>query len=120
SRSAIAPTIPHMGEQLLQVSAQSSGANPRVQYRQGPCTPRARAGGQPRRVAYFFFGRSQPSTTACRERATVSRPAGASRVTTEPAAMVASLPIVTGATSELLEPMKAPSSMRVVDLFTPS
>src|SRR5690606_20736318 len=74
-----------------------------------------------RRMApYFFVGRCQPSTTLCRERATVSLPAGAGLVTTEPAAMVASWPMVTGATSELLEPMKAPSSIVVRDLFTPS
>jgi hypothetical protein len=41
-------------------------------------------------------------------------------VITEPAPMVALLPIVTGATSALFEPMKAPSSMVVVALFTPS
>ncbi len=39
---------------------------------------------------------------------------------TEPAAMVAPSPMVTGATSELLEPMNALSPMVVVDLFTPS
>src|SRR3546814_12548246 len=38
---------------------------------------------------YFFVGRCQPSITDCRERATVSLPAGASRVPTEPAATVA-------------------------------
>ena len=50
----------------------------------------------------------------------LSRSSGASRVMTDPAAMVAPFPIVTGATSELLDPMKAPSSIRVVDLLAPS
>ena len=55
-----------------------------------------------------------------RARATVSSFSGASRVMTEPAPMVAPAPMLTGATRALLEPMKAPSPMCVVDLFTPS
>ena len=55
-----------------------------------------------------------------RPRATVSSPAGASWVITEPAPMVASAPIFTGATSEEFEPMKAPSPISVANLFTPS
>ena len=34
--------------------------------------------------------------------------------------MVAPAPTLTGATKAVLEPMKAPSSIRVLDLFTPS
>ena len=49
-----------------------------------------------------------------------ARRAGASLVITEPAPMVASAPTVTGATRALLEPMKAPSPIRVRCLFTPS
>ena len=45
---------------------------------------------------------------------------GASRLIVDPAPIVASLPIVTGATSEALEPMNAPSSITVRCLFTPS
>src|SRR3546814_6482117 len=56
---------------------------------------------------YAFFGRCQPSMVTWRARATVSSPAGASLPITEPAPMVAPLPIVTGATSDALEPMKA-------------
>jgi len=41
-------------------------------------------------------------------------------VITEPAATVATSPITTGATSELLDPMKARSPMVVCDLLTPS
>ena len=68
----------------------------------------------------LFAGRCHPSIVDCRARATVSFPSGASRVTTEPAAIVASRPIVTGATSDAFEPMNAPSSIVVVNLFTPS
>ena len=53
----------------------------------------------------------------CRARAMVSLPSGVSFVITEPAPIVASRPIVTGATSELFEPMNAPSPMVVVDLM---
>ncbi len=45
---------------------------------------------------------------------------GAFLVITDPAPMVASGPTATGATSDALEPMKAPSPIVVVDLFTPS
>ena len=71
---------------------------------------------------YFgaFTGRFQPGNVSWRPRAIVSSLSGASLVITEPAPIVASLPIVTGATSALFDPMKAPSSIRVVALFTPS
>ena len=46
--------------------------------------------------------------------------AGASLPITDPAPMVAFLPMVTGATSAELEPMKAPSSMVVTNLLMPS
>ena len=55
-----------------------------------------------------------------RARATVSLPSGAGREITEPAPTVAPLPMLTGATSELLEPTKALSPIWVIDLFTPS
>src|SRR3546814_10416503 len=64
----------------------------------------------------FFFGRCQPSTVTWRARATVSSPAGASLPITEPAPMVAPLPIVTGATSDALEPMKARSEEHTSEL----
>jgi hypothetical protein len=67
-----------------------------------------------------FTGRFQPSMVACLARATVSLSAAASRVITEPAAMVAFAPMRTGATSELFEPTKAPSPISVLNLFTPS
>ena len=65
---------------------------------------------------YFgvFTGRTQPSSVTWRARATVNSPAGASLLITEPAAIVAPSPIVTGATSALLEPMKALSWIVVV------
>ena len=55
----------------------------------------------------FLCGRCHPSSVLCRARATVSFPAGASLVITDPAAMVAPSPPVTGATSDAFEPMKA-------------
>jgi hypothetical protein len=57
---------------------------------------------------------------AWRSRAMVSLSAGASFVITEPAPIVAFAPISTGATSELFEPMKAPSPIYDTNLFTPS
>jgi hypothetical protein len=45
---------------------------------------------------------------------------GASRLITEPAPMVAPAPISTGATSAVLEPMKASSPMTVRCLLAPS
>src|SRR5204863_9576819 len=48
-------------------------------------------------------GRCQPLIVTWRARDTVSSPAGASPVITEPAPMVAPAPISTGATSALLE-----------------
>jgi hypothetical protein len=39
---------------------------------------------------------------------------------TEPAPIVAPAPIATGATSEALEPMKAPAPISVRDLMKPS
>src|SRR3546814_5898279 len=68
---------------------------------------------------YAFFGRCQPCTVTWRARATVSSPAGASLPIPEPAPLVAPLPIVPGATSAALEPVKAFSWFVVVDLFTP-
>ena len=67
-----------------------------------------------------FFGRFQPGMLCWRPRATVNSPSGALRVITDPAPIVASLPMFTGATSDELEPMKAPSCIRVSDLLTPS
>src|SRR3546814_10994319 len=49
---------------------------------------------------YAFFGRCQPCTVTWRARATVSSPAGPSLPFTEPAPLVAPLPIGHGATSE--------------------
>src|SRR4051794_373969 len=63
----------------------------------------------------FFSGRFQPSSVTCFARVSVSLPSGASLVIVLPAPVVASLPMRTGATSMLPEPMNAPSSMVVVD-----
>lgn len=83
--------------------------------------PPRRVGGAGAPAAdYFFCVRFHPSIVACRARATVSLPAGASRLTTEPAPIVAPSPTLTGATSAVFEPMKAPSPIVVLDLFTPS
>src|SRR5690606_35128331 len=68
----------------------------------------------------FFSGRFQPSTMDWRAREMVRVSAGALRVITEPAPIVAPGPISTGATSAELEPMKAPSPITVADLFAPS
>lgn len=73
-----------------------------------------------RRYRGFFFGRSQPSITVCRPRASESLPAGASRVITDPAPIVASRPTRTGATSDVFDPMNAPSSIVVTCLLAPS
>jgi hypothetical protein len=78
------------------------------------------AGDGSQRYRGFFTGRCQPSIVACLPRATVSSPAGALRVITDPAPIVAPSPTVTGATSAVLDPMKAPLPIVVVDLFTPS
>ena len=71
-------------------------------------TPRVRRG-------HGLRGRCQPGNVSWRPRATVSSPSGAFLVITEPAPMVASAPMVTGATSDALEPMNAPSPIVVVD-----
>ena len=47
-------------------------------------------------------------------------PGGTFLVITEPAPVLASFPTLTGATKEVLEPMKAPSSNFVLYLFFPS
>src|SRR5690606_2262845 len=71
--------------------------------------------------AYFFFvGRCQPSISVWRARPTASVLSGTSEVMVEPAPVVAPSPIVTGATSEALEPMKALSPITVFDLLAPS
>ena len=73
-----------------------------------------RAGPMPVLRSYLFFcGRVQPSRVICRARARVSLPASQSCVMVLPAAVVAPLPMCTGATSELLEPMTTSSPMVV-------
>src|SRR5690606_24592044 len=74
--------------------------------------PRARSLSRLRR-SYTLVGRLHPGMVDCRERASVKASSGASRVTTDPAPMVAPLPTRTGATSAVFEPMKAPSSIVV-------
>ena len=49
-----------------------------------------------------------------------ARPPGTSAVITEPAPTIAPSPIVTGATSAVFEPMKAPAPISVRCLKTPS
>ena len=67
-----------------------------------------------------FCGRFQVGRLACRARATVSCPAGASRPMVEPAPIVAPSPIVTGATSTQLLPTCTSAPIVVRCLFTPS
>ena len=67
-----------------------------------------------------FCGRCQPAMVAWRARVTVSSPAGASLLMTEPAPMVAPSPMVTGATSTLLLPMCTPLPITVRCLLAPS
>jgi NodT family efflux transporter outer membrane factor (OMF) lipoprotein len=69
----------------------------------------------------FFVGRFQPGIVRWpRARHSVSSSAGAFCVIVEPAAMKARSPIVTGATSWLSVPMKAPSPIVVTCLLAPS
>ena len=56
----------------------------------------------------------------CLPRATLKESAGTSRVIVEPAPIIAPSPIVTGATSALLEPIKAPAPITVRCLLNPS
>ena len=62
---------------------------------------------------YFLTGRFQPSILRCLARPTAKVSSAMAVVITEPAPVVALLPIVTGATSELFEPIKAPSPIMV-------
>src|SRR5699024_4197282 len=71
-------------------------------------------------ASVFLRGRLQPWICCWRLRATLNSPGAASRVMVDPAPTLAWAPIVTGATSEALEPMKAPSPITVRNLFTPS
>ena len=108
SRSAIAPTMPHM---------RGIPEARRLVYR--PPVKRGR-GCAAFQAPGFLVGRRQPRAwkrrlardgELARRRVPADHRAGADE---------ASALMVTGATSELLEPMKAPSPMVVVDLFTPS
>ena len=65
-------------------------------------------------------GRRQLLTSLRGARVRHKPPSGTSRPTAEPAPTVAPLPIRTGATSELLEPINAPSSTTVLCLLAPS
>src|SRR5690606_8726768 len=63
---------------------------------------------------------TQPSMLRCCPAATPSAPAGTSRRMTEPAAVYAPSPTVTGATNMLSAPVRAWEPMTVRCLFTPS
>src|SRR6185369_13118269 len=67
-----------------------------------------------------FCGRCQPASVSCLARDTVSASGGASLVSVVPAPSVAPRPTRTGATSWLSEPMKASSSIIVLNLLAPS
>jgi len=67
-----------------------------------------------------LVGRCQPAMFRCLPRAMASSSSCTSLVIVEPAPTVAFLPIITGATKELFEPIKAPLPMMVLDLLTPS
>ena len=56
----------------------------------------------------------------CFPRATASSSSATSLTITEPAPVVAILPMLTGATRDAFEPIKAPSPIIVFDLLTPS
>src|SRR4029450_6001155 len=64
--------------------------------------------------------RTQPATFRCWARATAMAPAGTSAVITEPAAVYAPFPTVTGATNMLSAPVRAWSAIVVGCLGTPS
>ncbi len=68
----------------------------------------------------FFTGLCQPSMLRCRPRPRPRVCAGTSSVITEPAPVVAPSPSVSGATSELLEPMNTSSPITVRNLLAPS
>ena len=63
---------------------------------------------------------AQPGTSFCSARVRPSARAFTSRLITLPAPTTAPAPILTGATNDEFEPMKAPAPMSVSDFFTPS
>src|SRR5690606_3931691 len=63
---------------------------------------------------------TQPSTLRCGARLTARAPGGTSVVTTEPAAVYAPSPTLTGATSIVSLPTRTPSPTTVRCLATPS
>src|SRR5262249_59237600 len=74
---------------------------------------------------FSFLARSrkalaQPAISFCLPRATASASAATSLVITEPPPLIAPSPILTGATSAVSEPMKAPAPISVTDLVKPS
>jgi len=99
------------GDACRVVAAVFQAAQPFHQYRGD--VPAANGANDSTHLQDSFLGLCQPSTVTCRGRVRVSFCSGASRVMTEPAPMVAPSPMLTGATSALLEPMKASSPMSV-------
>ena len=63
---------------------------------------------------------AQPGNVSCFPRARARSPGATSLVTTDPDPTMAPAPMVTGATSELFEPTKAPSPTVVRCLKKPS
>ena len=70
-------------------------------------------------IAFFLFS-TQPSMFRCFPALTANAPAGTSSRIVVPVPTYASRPTVTGAISCVSLPMKAPSSIVVVDFWTPS
>src|SRR6267143_3824249 len=66
------------------------------------------------------FSRAHPCFTICRARPITSESSGTSSVTQDAAPTYAPFPTRTGATKVLSLPIKTPSSITVVCLFTPS
>ena len=71
-------------------------------------------------LRYFLLGRCQPGILRCLPRATLNSLSATFLTITEPAPVVAISPMVTGATNEVFEPIKAPAPIMVFDLFMPS
>ena len=84
-----------------------------------PGWPRARAAAAADRVPGRFRS-THPGELCCLPRATASAPGGTSSVTTDPAAVYAPSPMVTGATRTVSLPVKTCAPTVVWCLATPS
>ncbi len=104
-QSHTAPINPGLMEQLIMVDA----------LKRASAFSAASAAGEPGRRR-----RTQPATFRWTARATAMAPGGTSLVITEPAAVYAPSPTVTGATSMVSEPIRTWSPIVVRCLATPS